>query len=342
MNIRRIAELAGVSVATVSRVFNHPERVLPETRERVLAVTEKYNFTPNWFARGLTLGSTKTIALLIQGVDSFLSQNIISGVETVANNKGYVVIFCQTRGDRETEFNFLKLMKTRKADGIIQVGSRLTPESMPEVLELDMPRVHIGKNRDCGCDMICYLDYEEAAYRLVSHLIGLGHRTIRLLHNPVTDADIAQAFEAGLNRLASHLSMPITFSVQEGENSTRGGYQALQKMMGGHKLPHVLVTSSDLQAIGALKAARDAGLRIPQDMALASFNDSPVCSVVSPALTCLEMPAVKLGMAAARLLFDRIEDEDPDAEISQELILQPKLKIRESCGNQTGIFELFD
>ena len=150
MNIRRIAELAGVSVATVSRVFNHPERVLPETRERVLAVTEKYNFTPNWFARGLTLGSTKTIALLIQSIDSFLSQNIISGVETVANNKGYVVIFCQTRGDRETEFNFLKMMKTRKADGIIQVGSRLTPESMPEVLELGMPRVHIGKNRECG------------------------------------------------------------------------------------------------------------------------------------------------------------------------------------------------
>ncbi|NLA81769.1 MAG: substrate-binding domain-containing protein, partial [Clostridiaceae bacterium] len=106
--------------------------------------------------------------------------------------------------------------------------------------------------------------------------------------------------------------------------------------------PHVLVTSSDLQDIGALKAARDAGLRIPQDMALASFIDSPVCSVVSPALTCLEMPAVKLGMAAARLLFDRIEDEDHDSEISQELILQPKLKIRESCGNKTGIFELFD
>ncbi|NLA81451.1 MAG: LacI family transcriptional regulator, partial [Clostridiaceae bacterium] len=257
MNIRRIAELAGVSVATVSRVFNHPERVLPETRERVLAVTERYNFTPNWFARGLTLGSTKTIALLIQGIDSYLSQNIISGVETVANNKGYVVIFCQTGGDRETEFNFLKVMKTRKADGIIQVGSQLTPESMPEGLELDMPRVHIGKNRECGCDMICYLDYEEAAYRLVSHLVDLGHQTIRLLHNPVTDADIAQAFEAGLNRLASHLSMPIAFSVQEGENSTRGGYQALQKMMGGQKLPHVLVTSSDLQAIGALKAARD-------------------------------------------------------------------------------------
>lgn len=342
MNIRKIAELAGVSVATVSRVFNHPEKVLPETRDRVLAVTEKYNFTPNWFARGLTLGSTKTIALLIHGVDSFLSQNIISGVETVANNKGFVVIFCQTRGDRETEFNFLKMMKTRKVDGIVHVGSHLTPDTMPEALDLEMPCVHIGKNRECGCDMICYLDYSEAAYRLIRHLVSLGHRTIGLLYDHSRDGEIMEAFEGGLERVSKELGMSIPLLTYTGENSTRGGYLALQRIIQRGGLPDALITGGDLQAIGALKAARDARLHIPDDMALASFNDSPVCSVVSPALTCVEMPAAKLGMAAARLLFDRLEDEDFGADISQELVLQPKLKIRESCGNKTGIFELFD
>lgn len=103
----------------------------------------------------------------------------------------------------------------------------------------------------------------------------------------------------------------------------------------------MLVTAGDLQAIGILKAARDGHISIPEDMALACFNDSPVCSVVSPAITSVEMPAAKLGMAAARLLFDSIEDDTRDPDILQEMILQPKLKIRESCGNKTGIFELF-
>ena len=116
----------------------------------------------------------------------------------------------------------------------------------------------------------------------------------------------------------------------------------MQRIIKQNSLPDVLITGGDLQAIGILKAARDNKLRIPQELALASFNDSPVCSVVSPALTSVEMPAAKLGMTAARLLFDSIENEDDDSDYSHELILQPKLKIRESCGNTSDIFELFD
>lgn len=341
MNIRKIAELAGVSVATVSRVFNHPERVSPETRDRVLAITEKYDFTPNWFAQNLTLGSTKTIALLIPGIESDLYRKIISGVETVARNKGFVVVFCQTRSDAEEELNFIKMMKTRKVDGIIQVRSVLTPTMATELETLEIPRVHIGKNRECGCDMICYLDYEEVIYRLLHHLSDLGHQSIVLLYDE-RENDIVPEFEASLYRITNELEQPISFTAVAGEDSTQGGYLAVQKLIQKNNLPDFLVTSGDLQAIGALKAARDFNIRIPGDLALASLNDSPFCSVVSPAITCTEMPATKLGMASARLLFDRIEDEDHDLGVVQEMILQPKLKIRESCGNKTSIFELFD
>jgi LacI family transcriptional regulator len=341
LNIRKIAELAGVSVATVSRVFNLPERVLPETRERVLAVTREHNFTPNWFARGLTLGATKTIALLIPAIDSYLSQNIISGVETVAGNNGYVVLFCQTHGDQEVEFDFLKLMKTRKVDGIIQVQSQLSETDFHEPLSLNMPRVHIGKNQDCGCHMVCYLDYEEAAFRLVKHLLTLGHRYISLLYDDKRDGELADEMESGLKRAGREVQCEAHLSIFRAEDSAQGGYRAFQRMVQKGTIPDVLVTAGDLQAIGILKAARDGHISIPEDMALACFNDSPVCSVVSPAITSVEMPAAKLGMAAARLLFDSIEDDTRDPDILQEMILQPKLKIRESCGNKTGIFELF-
>ncbi|HZK28973.1 MAG TPA: substrate-binding domain-containing protein, partial [Clostridia bacterium] len=278
---------------------------------------------------------------LIPGIDSDLYRNIISGVETVVGNKGFVVIFCQTRGDVEAEFNFIKLMKTRQVDGIIQVRSLLNPAMVSELNSFQIPRVHIGKNRECGCDMICYLDYEEAAYRLIHHLSGLGHRSIVLLYDSREEA-ITSEFEAGLHRVSRELQRSIRFSASVGDNSAQGGYLAVQKMIQKKDLPDVLVTAGDLQAIGALKAARDANIRIPGDLALASLNDSPVCSVVSPAITCVEMPATKLGMASARLLFDRIEDEHCDLGVAQEMILQPALKIRESCGNKTSIFELFE
>ncbi|HHU04464.1 MAG TPA: LacI family transcriptional regulator [Fastidiosipila sp.] len=342
MNIQKIAELAGVSVATVSRVFNHPEKVLPETRERIIAVMEEHNFTPNWFARGLTIGTSKTIALLVPAIVSNLYQNIISGVETVAGNKGYAVIFGQTRGDWETEYNFLKLMKDRKVDGVIHVGPRFVQGSSLESLSLDMPCVHIGRSENCDCKVHCYFDTDKAAHRLLHHLTELGNRSFSLIYDSKQDGEIAVAFENALQTLSPKSGEKNHFKSYEAEDSTEGGYLALQRIIKQDSLPDVLLTGGDLQAIGALKAARDSELRIPEDLALASFNDSPVCSVVSPALTCVEMPAAKLGMTAARLLFDSIENDDEESDYSQELILQPKLKIRESCGNKTDIFELFD
>ena len=109
MNIRKVAEMAGVSVATISRVLNHPEQVLPETRDHVLAVMKEQNYTPNWFARGLNLGITKTIALLVPEIESETQQRIISGIETVARNKGYAVFFCNTHGDAQIEDESLRM-----------------------------------------------------------------------------------------------------------------------------------------------------------------------------------------------------------------------------------------
>ena len=125
VNIKEIAQLAGVSVATISRVLNHPEQVLPETRERVLAIMEANDYTPNWFARGLNLGRTNTIALLLPNIQSCLYQRIFSGVETVARSKQYVVLSCHTHGDPALECDYLKTAQTRRIDGVILVATAL-------------------------------------------------------------------------------------------------------------------------------------------------------------------------------------------------------------------------
>ncbi len=341
MNIKRIAELAGVSVATVSRVVNHPERVRDKTREHVLSVMEEYNFTPNWFARSLNLESSKTIALLIPSIETNYFQQIISGVETVAGNKAYAVLFGQTSNDPGREAEFVEMMVNRKVDGMIQVNSRLNGKETIASQNVELPRVHIGKNRIRANDTLCYVDIEEGARRMTQHLIELGHNTIMALFDEMNE-DASEQINIGIHRALRDANHPISFSSVQAESSVRGGYLTIQRLIQNKHFPEAIVTASDLQAIGAMKAARDANINIPDDMALASLTDSAVCSVLSPALTALELPSKKLGMAAARMLIDQIEDTLPYVDMPHDLILQPKLKIRESCGNTQDIYEWFD
>ncbi len=341
MNIRKVAEQAGVSVATISRVLNHPEQVLPETRERVLAVMKKLDYTPNWFARGLNLGTTNTIALLIPNIETGLHQKIITGIETVARNKHYAVFFCNTYGDAQVEYDYLKMMGTRRVDGVALVSSRLGNGRALPLGELGIPCVHVGKKRVNGCETICYIDYEEGARRLIRHLLSFGYGRIDLMLDDLQQSENEQ-IEAGLQHALRDCSQRPSCRKFTADNSVHGGYVAAQKMIQQGEIPDALVTASCEQALGVLKAAQDAKLDIPVKLALASMTDSPACSIVSPPITTVEHPATKLGMAAARLLLDSIENKELELGVPQEMILQPKLKIRKSCGNTKYIYELFE
>lgn len=339
MNIKKVAEMAGVSVATISRVLNHPELVMPETRDRVMAVMREQDYTPNWFARGLNLGKTNTIALLVPSIEYGLYQKVISGIETVANNKRNVVFLCNTRNDAAAELDYLKMFINRRVAGVVLVSSLLNDKQAELLTQAKIPCVHIGKHRLPGCNTICYIDYEEGAFRLTKHLISLSHQRIGII------LDRAQAREseqiaAGYARALKEAG--LTEYLYSGENSVQGGYAAARKIIQGGSLPKAIVTVSDEQSFGVMKAAQDVNMAIPEDLALACMTDSPMCSIVSPPLTSLEQPAQRLGMVAARMLFDSIENEEFEIGVPQEMILQSKLKIRKSCGNTKYIYELFD
>jgi LacI family transcriptional regulator len=341
MNIRKVAEMAGVSVATISRVLNHPEQVLPETRDHVLAVMKEQNYTPNWFARGLNLGNTKTIALLVPEIESETQQRIISGIETVARNKGYAVFFCNTHGNAQIEEESLSMCENRRVDGIALVSSNLSRERVLQTREGGIPCVHVGKNRYSGCDTLCYIDFEEGAYRLARHLLSFGYTSIGLLRNTAERYMSAQ-MENGFLSALRECPRAVESSLFSAEASVQSGYLFAQQQVQQGGMPVALITAGDGQALGVLKAAQDAGIAVPQALALASMTDSPVCGLVNPPITALELPASKLGMAAGRLLFDSIENKELELGVPQEMVLQPKLKIRRSCGNEKYIYELFD
>lgn len=337
MNIKEVARAAGVSVATISRVLNHPGQVQPETRDHVLAIMRELDYQPNWFARGLNIGKTGTIALLVPSIEDRRFVEIITGVETIAQKKEHTVLLCSTHADAQEELKCLKMVRNRQVDGLILVSSQLEADAV-KPLE-SFPWVHIGSRAPGDCRNLCFINYEKGAYQMTDHLIKLGHRQITLLLDqaPLTEME---AIAAGCCRaLRDHDPACEALPVLRAENSVQGGYQAALKLFQSDAVPPAMITAGDEQAFGVAKAAADERIAIPKDMALACLQESQVCSILAPPITALELPARRLGLVAARMLFDCIEGGEGIG--PQEIILQPTLKIRGSCGNTSPIYELF-
>lgn len=341
MTIAEIAARAGVSAATISRVLNHPEVVQPETRERILAIMEEHNYSPSWCARGLRLGKPGMIILLVPGIENTFFQMAASGVETVASSRQYAVVLCTTQGDAKREADYLLRMADRQVDGVILANSLLSAGQLNVLSGKKIPVVHIGKRTDDACGHLCYIDHEEGANKLVQHLVQLGHQRMALLIDPRAKM-LEEQVRTGVSRALQHTFHgvePLFFSAPD---SVSGGFNMVKQMLSEHTLPDVIITGSAEQAMGVVHAAQYHSINIPGDLALASLSDAPVCSILAPPVTSIAQPVKRLGMMAARILFDVIDHAELAEELPQEITLKPTLQIRRSCGNTKYIYEAFD
>lgn len=339
MNIKEVARTAGVSVATISRVLNHPEQVQPETRERVASVMRQLDYQPNWFARGLNIGKTGTIALLIPSIQDHGFLDVVTGVETIARRKEHTVLLCNTHADAQEELNCLKMVLNRQVDGVILVSSRLDPNELKSLMKPEFPWVHVGSCAPGDCRNVCLIDYRRGAYQMTTHLLKMGHREITLLldHRSPTQID---AITEGYRSALMEYDLPCDREIMQAEGSVQGGYLLAQKLAQSHQLPPVLLAASEEQAFGITKAAIDEQIDIPGQLALACLQDSQIGSILNPPLTALELPTHRLGLTAARMLFDSIEGGMGSGG-PQEIVLQPTLKVRRSCGNTKPVYEMF-
>ena len=346
MNIKQIAKAAGVSVATVSRVMNHPENVAPKTRDKILKIMEEEEYKPNWFAQGLNFNKTKTIGLVIPHMLNTMYMEIAKGVEDVAQQKGYITFMCNVEKDQELEKNYIEQLLTRRVDGIILMFSSLDEKFIRSVEEQDVPVVLIGEDK-CAEDFnTVKVDCRLGAESIVSHLIDNGHESIGILYgnDPKQESlDMLEGYKNILKKRGIEISDEYIKSV---ENTIEGGYLGAKKMM-ADGAPKAIFTTSDEIAYGAMDAIKDNNLRVPDDIAVAGFGNARMSNLVEPKLSTVELPFHKMGVYGARLLFDLIETEDREneelktKEEPRKIILQTKLRIRKSCGHKERIGEMF-
>lgn len=341
MNIRKIAEKAGVSVATISRVLNHPELVSQETRDHVFSVMQEHRYTPNWFARNLNLRQTRTIAFFYPSNESQFLQTVASGIETVALNKQNFVFLCNTRNSAKIEDAYLDMVLQRSVDGIIFFSTHLSDAQLDGIAKMNIPCVYIDCENANTELMLCYINYEDAAIRLTEHMLHMHYESLFLLLDDML-VNESKRIKAGFESAVAKADHPVETDVFVSERSIQGGMLFAQRLMQMDKLPRAIITASATQAFGVMKAARLSNIAMPEQLAIAAMTDSSMATLVEPPLTAVDRPGKRLGMVAARMLFDCIENPDLMENAPQQIELLSKLAIRKSCGNTKFIYELFD
>lgn len=340
MNIRHIAKEAGVSVATVSRVLNHPEHVAPKTREKIEKIIKEAEYTPNWFARGLNFNKTGTIGLMIPHILNSVYMEIAKGVEDVTHQKEYIALMCNAERDAAKEKRYLDQLVKRRVDGVILICSSLEKEDFKLLQEQKIPMVLIGEHKNGIGFHVVTIDCRQAAEKAVNHLLEAGHQKIAMLCG--MDPKVENEYKAdGYKKALEEGEIPFRKEyLRVVENSIEGGYLGAKKLIELEEPPQAIFTSSDSIAFGAMDAIKDKNLKIPEDVAVVGFDNVRMSNLVEPKLTTIEVPLHKMGVYGARLLFDMIEGEEQGGE-TKTILLQSKLKIRKSCGHKERIGEMF-
>ncbi len=337
MNIKQIAKAAGVSVATVSRVMNHPETVAPATREKIERVMKEKGYKPNWFAQGLNFNRTKTIGLLIPHMLNSSLMEIAGGVEEVARNKGYITFMCNLENDAAMEKEYISQLITRRVDGIILMFSAMDDLYLERVRREKIPLVSIGRHKEMPETNSVFVDCRASAAEMAAHLIEVGHRSIAFLWGADPESE-AREMLIGYRNVLKASGVPVNERlILKSENSIEGGYISTKKLI-AEELPDAIFATSDEMAYGAMDALKDSGLRIPDDVAVVGFGNNRMSNLVEPKLTTVELPFRKMGIYGARVLFDLIDGEDAG---DREIILRARMKVRRSCGHKERIGEMF-
>ncbi len=327
-NIRDVAALARVSPITVSRVFNNPERVSPPTRARVEAAVEELGYIPNQIARSLRSNRTNTLALVLTDITNPFWTSIARSVEDAASGQGFNVILCNTDENEAKQEEYLSVLLRKRVDGFLLVPARSEASAVESILRQNVPVVVLDR-RVPGAEVdVVRSDSEAGAYGLTRHLICLGHRQIAMLCGPL-GVSTAQERVDGYRRALTEAGIPVDEHwIREGEYTVESGYAVASELLAERVLPSALLGANNFVAMGAIRAIREAGLRLPEDISVACIDDIPDWLVGEPFLTVAAQSPYDMGLRATELLLRQIRE--PGVHPTQEILLPTELVLRRS------------
>ncbi|MFE5888550.1 LacI family DNA-binding transcriptional regulator [Streptomyces sp. NPDC056462] len=329
-----VARSAGVSVATVSHVLNGTRPVLPHTRQAVLDAMDELGYTPNTLARSLVTSRTRSIGLAVSAISNPYFTEILQGVEAGALEHGYSLLIADPHDDPVHERKVVQLLHERRVDGMIVAPSAEPHELLAYLGRHKVPTVLLDRVVDApadgstGFDQVC-ADSAAPMARLVTHLADVGHRRIGLvagLPGLSTTSERLTGYRDGLAVAGLAYDERL---VVHGDSESAAAERATAALLSLAAPPTALVTANNAMTIGALRALRDHGLSVPDDIALCCFDDFAWADLFSPRLTAIAQPSRDIGAHAVRVLLDRLASPDGPA---RTVRLPCAFVHRTSCG----------
>jgi LacI family transcriptional regulator len=320
-----VAREAGVSLMTVSRVINNKGDVKAETRQLVLSIIERLGYRPSAVARSLATQRTGTLGLVVPDVGNPFFSGVARGAEDQAYAEGYNVFLCNTNEDPQREMAALRSLEEKRVDGLVLCSSRLAEAVLLPLLGRHPAAVLVNR-RLPGDGIGAVLIDDEAGCRMATeHLLRAGHRAIGLLAGPAASYSGRQR---ALGYRAALAAADLPYDPARVRNCTafvEGGLTAARELLLASPELTALVCYNDLVAVGTLQACAELGRRVPDDLAVAGFDDIPLVDQITPALTTCHVPRHDLGVQAMRLLLGRINgcpDECRDIVLPVELVIR--------------------
>lgn len=328
VKIKDVADAAGVSTATVSRVLANKPHVSTKVQKKVMDVVQALGYRPNRVARNLRAMQSNIIALIVSDIQNPFFQSVSRAVEDTAYAQGFSVMLCNNDENPDKEKMYLNLMHDENVAGIIFSPTRQTADNFKSIEQLTTPMVVIDRCvRNFDVDNIM-IDNVESAHAVVNHLIEHGRRRIGAVFG-VGSTTGRDRYDGYVRALQDHGLEPLPELARYVHATESDGYAAVTEILQGNPPPDAIFTSNGLLAAGALRAIHDSKRAIPDEIAFSSFDDTTWSRLVVPAITVIEQPTYEIGQLATELLLKRLNNP---ARSTRTITLKGKLIVRQSCG----------
>lgn len=324
--IQDVAKAANVSVATVSRVINNSSSVAQSTRDVVLKAIKQLAYRPNLLGRNLRRTETRLVLALLPTIANPFYSHIVKGMEDIAHKNGYNVMLCNTDSNVDRERIYLELLKNRLADGVIFMAPEICGEELTAIGE-HFPVVQCCEYKEGAQVPLASIDNHQAAKKVAKHLISLGHKRIGMIscrNRFLSTMRREQGFRLAMEEAGIAFDEEL---VVYGDYSFKSGRRGAISLMELSERPTAIFAISDIMAIGVLRAARETGLSVPEDLAVVGFDNISFASMCEPMLTTISQPKYDLGCTAMELLLRKIRGELKEP---VDIVLENELVIRES------------
>ncbi|WP_412761738.1 LacI family DNA-binding transcriptional regulator [Paenibacillus macerans] len=336
VNIKTIAEMAGVSVSTVSKIINNYRDISEETRTKVLEIMKQTGYVPSNSAKTLATKKSNLIGVIFAGklnidfTHPFFIE-VLNAFKKQMGFLGYDLLFFSNEKFHSVDGDYLARCRHFQVDGCIIVTGQEVEPSINELDHSEIPCIGVDIQLNGKSSGYIMSDNYKMSYKVVEHFYLLGYRDLGYIGSTL-ESDISNMREQGYKDAIESFGLPVTEQwFVNGDNFFESsGYEAMTRIIQSGSLPRAVFAASDLLAIGAMRALKEHGFHVPQDIAIIGCDDIEACKYTTPTLSTIRQNKDKIGRLAASLLYDLINSQSETSNV----VVEPELVIRESCGGK--------